>query len=252
MAGLDMGPGRARRPLPIVGEELTERAGRGIEKGATKQIDQRIRALEQRLVAGRLEQREHGFQEMHVRILPPRSWRDRHGLEKTACRAGHVVRDPGERVSRVSDRLGRTRCARIPGEREHHEGKVVQVGGRIAHLAVAPEQAHPAAVGAPGMPDQEFITIARRFQGAGPAEPVRARKDEDLPRLDPHALVRNIGRARRKVEMFDEAEAGPTAADRGPERQRLLENPGPQCRICALGLRSEQDLYVHNATSRPS
>ena len=247
-----MGAGRARCPLPVVGEELTERAACGVEEPPSKQFDQRIRAREQRIVSGRLEQREHGFEQMHVRILPPRFRRDRHGLEKAACRAGHVVRDPGERVARLPDGLGRAGRARIPGEREHHEGKVIQVRGRVEHLAVAPEQADPTAVGAPGMPGQELIALARRFQGAGPAEPVRAGKDEDLPRLDPHALVRDIGRARRKVEMLDEAEAGPIAADRGPERQRLLENPFAQCRICALGLRPEQDLYVHNATSRPS
>ena len=132
---------------------------------------------------------------MHVRVLLPRLVRHGDSVVKAAALVRHVSPDPVERSARVVDRLVRSGRARVPGEREHHESKVVEVGARIEHTAVAPEPADPGAV-AKGMPEKKFISVGGSIDAPAKTHEMRARKRKNLPRLDAHPFVRHIGRTR--------------------------------------------------------
>ena len=72
MAGLAQAPFLAGRDRPVLREELDQRAGLRIDEAPLEQIDQRARAAQPVLLRGRRMQREHGFEQMHVRVLPAR------------------------------------------------------------------------------------------------------------------------------------------------------------------------------------
>ena len=104
------------------------------------------------LLAGRDMQREQRFEQMHVRVLPPRQLHlraaGRELLEEAAVLA---VRKP--RLHRLPCGVGKLDRARvaggaeIPGEREQHERVVVGVARVVERRAVDRGRAEPAAVG---------------------------------------------------------------------------------------------------------
>jgi hypothetical protein len=94
------------------------------------------------------------------------------------------------------------------------------------------------------VPGQEIITSGGGFQSARPAVHVSVREDENLPSLNPYALVWHSGRTRGEIQLLDKSKSGSIDADRRPEGQRTLEYPIMECRIRTRGLTSQQNLRL--------
>ena len=169
---------------------------------------------------------------------------------KAAGRTRHVPLDPRKRAIGLVECPCAEPVARATGEREHHEGEVVQVGGRTEHVAVRPSR-RTHAPSARRACRVRIVAVGRRVQCARPSERVGAGKDEDLPGLDPYPLVRHVGWPRRQIEMLDETEAGPVAPGRRPERQRCFEQPHAQSRMRTLRLHPNREFHIHGSTPGP-
>jgi hypothetical protein len=94
--------------------------------------------------------------------------------------------------------------ARVPAQREQHEGAVIQVQHRIDDLASPIKLSRPAAVLAlPGIGQQEVDAGLRALQAIGPAEGRSVGEDIDLPPDHPHALEPRVDRIAQQVELLD-------------------------------------------------
>ena len=83
----------------------------------------------------RVERRDHRFEQMHLRILPPRQ-RHRQSFVNAAMRRAQLrVDEMAQRVDLGADL--RVAIERIDGrQRQQHEGVVVGIAQRIQHRAI--------------------------------------------------------------------------------------------------------------------
>ena len=136
MPRLDMGAGAARGRSPVRAEELAQRAGRRVEQVAAEQPDQGMGMGGVVGIARGFVQCQHGFQQVHVRVLLARPIFPRQGVVVAGGRMRHVVRDPVQGAAGLGHRRFRLGQAGIPSQGKQHEGQVVQVRCPVQHRPV--------------------------------------------------------------------------------------------------------------------
>ena len=122
---LDMGAGIARGGSPVLGEEFPECARRRVEQVAAEQRDQRVGVPGVVWVARGFIERQHGLQQVHVRVLLPWTVLIRQHVVVAAGRVGHVRGDPVQGAAGAGQRLLRPGQPGVPGQGEQHEGQVI-------------------------------------------------------------------------------------------------------------------------------
>ena len=154
--------------LPVVSEVLAERPA--VEEPLAESRTTVPRAIEKALVARRLERREAGFDQMHVRVLQTRTLGGDRVQEALGAGPLQMPLDEVERVVRAPERVGIAAGAIPPGEREERKRLVVEVGGRVEDRAVRCQPAGPATIGTlPRLLDE--IRVAALRQGVARPQP---------------------------------------------------------------------------------
>ncbi len=194
-------------------------------------------AGQKHLAPRRLEPRQHGLEQMHVRVLLALS---RVGGQNAVIASGRrleaLIENPqcGECCGK-EPRLGRELVG--PGESEQSEGVGVEIALRVMNGAVGMNGKDPAVVAVAPMiavdqPVRGFERDRRALRA--PADERRMREDIDLARLHHRAPRRGVERLSFEGEALDEASARRIESRFAPERQRLLDHPALEARSRAL------------------
>ena len=178
-------------------------------------------------------QRKHGFEQMHVRVLPAREFNARAAgrelLEEAAVqRIGEAMLHevPG-RVGELDHASVAGRAA-IPGEREQHEGVVVGIARVVERRPFDRDGAKPAAVGRTCGPHQERKPMPRGLAEGGIAtEQIGVAEHIGEARLHQRGAALACDRCAQRIEIFEEA-AGRIMNAREPETADVIDQPGPQ------------------------
>ncbi len=217
-------------PRPVLLEILAEQLLLLVIEVGEKQREEIAGAILEYVVMRRIERRDHRFEQMHVRILPPRH-RRRQALEEAAVRRAQLgIQEITERVDLAADL--RIAVQRVDGgERQQHKGVVISVAQWLQHGAFRRQDMDEAglAVGAFGFGQKVIQPLQRHLAALRiPAHPGGLGETIDLPGLHHNPPRRlSVGTA-VGGEPVDEAARRPVPTFAGPQRQRMVDHAGLQ------------------------
>ena len=249
MAGLAYAPMNPFPRIPGAVKILSQDSGPMLKETRGHHAVELGGASEKHFAPRRLEPRQHGLEEMHVRVLFALSRVGRQDAVIASGRRLEVLIENAQCVEGGGEkpRLGRELVS--PCEAEQREGMRVKITLRVMHGAVGMNGKDPAvaAIGAMIAVDEPVRGFERhRLALRPPAEQRRMRKDIDLTRLHHGAPRRRVKRRALEGQALDEASARRIESRLAPERQRLLDDPALEARDRAPGI----DVIGHDGPSR--
>ena len=196
-------------PRPVFLEILAQHPLLLVVEVGEKQREEITGAVLEHRLMGRIERRDHGFEQMHVRILPARH-RRRQSLQKAAMRRAQMrVQERQQRVDFGADL--RVAVERInAGERQQHERVVIGIAQRVQHRAIGRQDVDKArmAVGGFRLGQEMIQPLQRDFAAFGIPAHLRCLGEAiDLPGLHEHATGRETIGAAVLIEPVDKAAA---------------------------------------------
>ena len=180
----------------------------------------------------RVERRDHRFEQMHLRILPPRH-RHRQSFVNAAMRRAQLrVDEMAQRVDLGADL--RVAIEPIDGcKSQQHERVIVGIAQRIQHRAVRLQRVHKAGLAVGGFRlGQKVIQPLQRDRAAVriPAHLRRLGVAIDLARLHANPPRRQAIGAAVAIEPIDKAARLVVPAFGRPQRQAVVDHAKLQLR----------------------
>ena len=214
----------ARRPraVKIFGED----SGLRLEEPSGHHAMELSGAGEKHRVAGGLEPRQHGLEEMHVRVLLAAAGVGGQDAVIAAGRRREVLIEDAQRRERGREKPRLRRELVSPGEPEQRESVGIEIALGVADGAVRVDGKDPArrTVGPMIAIDEPVGRLERDGLALRPpAEHRRVRKNVDLAALHHGAPRGRLDRRSLERQPLDEGAPRRIEANSAPERQRLID-----------------------------